>query len=275
MPSDPGLLPLQRWMQEVITHPGDVHAAVAARSATRLIQDVEDVVRPSKSLQPVQRIGVYHGMYMMRMVEAMEVDYPALAQYLGEDDFTELITGYVQQHPSRSFTLNRLGDHLPEYIASLPKIRNRVFVHDLATFELAMTQVFDEAEVAPMAADSIAFIPPHALESLRFAAIPALRMLTLDYDVDAAFQSFRDDEQMRPQRKKSWLAVYRRDYSVMRLPLSRAAFTFLRMLIAGETIGGAIEDFHRRFHRLPEQDELFGWFRDWSAAGLFASLTIS
>ena len=58
------------------------------------------------------------------------------------------------------------------------------------------------------------------------------------------------------------------------MPLTREAFTFLGFLIARETIGGAITMFHRRFRRLPAQDELFTWFRDWSAAGLFAAIEV-
>jgi hypothetical protein len=59
------------------------------------------------------------------------------------------------------------------------------------------------------------------------------------------------------------------------MPLSQEAFRFLESLISGETIGSAIMAFRRRFRRLPEQQELFTWFRDWSAAGLFAAIAIT
>jgi hypothetical protein len=78
----------------------------------------------------------------------------------------------------------------------------------------------------------------------------------------------------RPRRQKTWLAIHRRDYGVYRMPLTREPHTFLESLVARQTIGSAIETFHRRFRRFPEQSDLFNWFRDWSAAGLFTAIEV-
>jgi hypothetical protein len=274
--SDLSLAPLQQWMQEVVTHPDDVRGAVASKGATRFVKAsrVGDVILPSRTLDPVERVGIYHGMYMMRMVEALQEDYPALAHFLGHEEFEAMVRHYVQHYPSRSYTFNRLGDHLPAFIAELNPPR-RIFLCDLARLELAMTEVFDEEERAPMPSDAIASVPPEQIEAIRFTTIPALRLLTFDYDANGAFQAFRNEEQIRPRRVKSWLAVHRRDYSVYRMPLERPAFTLLRSLARGETLAQALATFQRRMHRMPGQSELHSWFRNWSAAGLFASLTIA
>lgn len=269
MPSEYALAPLQEWMQAVVTHPGDVYEAAAAAAI-----DVDSLVLPSRTLQPIQRLGIYHGMYMMRMIEALEVDYGALAHLIGEHAFSHLVIGYVQRFPSRSYTLNRLGDALPEFIAD-STLKRRTFLYDMARLELAMTQVFDEAEAEPLPADAIASVPPERIDALRITPIPALRLLEFHYDANEAFQAWRDERAIRPRRGKTCLVVYRRDYSVYRMPLSREAFSFLGNLISGHTIGGAIAAFRRRFHRFPEQDEIFTWFRDWSAAGLFTALDVA
>src|SRR5712671_4696150 len=174
MPSDVALAPLQEWMQAVVTHPADVY--VAAESADLA---VDDVILPSRMLQLIQRVGIYHGMYMVRMIEALTVDYGALAHVLGEHAFEHLVRDYVQQFPSRSYTLNRLGDSLPEYIAA-SSLKRRIFLRDLAKLELAMTQVFDEAEAEPLPADAIASIAPERIADARIVPIPALRLLSLD-----------------------------------------------------------------------------------------------
>lgn len=277
MPSDAlPLEPLQQWMQHVVTHPGPVADAVNGPEAVRIVSadELGRVILPSKTLKPIERIGIYHGMYMMRMADALVEDYAAVAAWLGEHAFGHLVDDYVQQHPSRSYTLNRLGDHLPAFIASSTLARRR-FLSELATLELAMTQVFDEAEVAPMDADAIASVPAEEIERLRLRPIPALRLLELTYDVNSAFQSFRDDEQIHPVRRQSWLAVHRRDYSVYRLPLTKPEFVLLQALVSGCSLGEAITIFKRRLRRFPEQGELFVWFRDWSAAGLFAAIEIA
>lgn len=267
--SEVGLAPLQEWMQGVVTHPGDVYEAAAEAQLA-----VDTVILPSASLQPIQRVGIYHGMYMLRMIEALAIDYSALAHFLGEEAFEKLVRAYVQRFPSRSYTLNRLGDSLPEFIAT-STVKRRVFLRDLARLELAMTEVFDETEAEPLPGDAIASIAPDRIADARIVPIPALRLLALDYDANEAFQAWRDERHITPTRRKSWVAVHRCDYGVYRMPLAREAFTFLESLTAGSTIGEAIAAFHRRFKRLPEQNDLFTWFRDWSAAGLFAAIEVS
>src|SRR3977135_1797627 len=95
--SDGSLAPRQEWMQSVVTHHGDVYEA-----AERAAIGVETVILPSATLQPIQRVGIYHGMYMMRMIEALNGDYEALAHVLGEEAFEELVRAYVLRYPSRS-----------------------------------------------------------------------------------------------------------------------------------------------------------------------------
>jgi len=111
----PGLYDTQRWFQAVIAHPGTVLEAMEKPEAAELLppERLEDLVRPSWSLEPAERVEIYHGMYLLRMVEAMETDYPALRHYLGGESFAALIEAYVTRYPSRSYTLHRLGDHLP------------------------------------------------------------------------------------------------------------------------------------------------------------------
>ena len=150
----------------------------------------------------------------LRMVTGGSRDYPALAHYLGEHDFSAVVSRYVEKHPSSSYTLNRLGDSLPDFLTG--------FERDLARLELAMTQVFDEEETE--IAD-LTLLPPDRAESMRLVPIKAFRLLALHYNSNDCFRSFRDGEQMRPKRGKTYLLVHRKDYSVMRMPLAKKLHT--------------------------------------------------
>ncbi|HET8648297.1 MAG TPA: DNA-binding domain-containing protein, partial [Vicinamibacteria bacterium] len=122
---------LQRWMQAVIVHPGPVEEGAAApEAAAELPPDrVGEVLLPSAALAPLERLGIYHAMYPLRMEEALASDYPALKHFLGDQGFLDLVRGYVQAHPSRSFTLSRLGRHLPEFVRTAPGLRKPGFCH--------------------------------------------------------------------------------------------------------------------------------------------------
>ncbi len=122
-------------MLGLVVHPGPVEEALRVAEAEVPAGRIGDVVLPSKTLTAAERVGIYHGMYPLRMTEALQSDYPALAHYLGDDGFRDLVRGYVQAFPSRSYTLNSLGDHLPEYVKTAPGVRRPEFCHDLARLE--------------------------------------------------------------------------------------------------------------------------------------------
>jgi hypothetical protein len=255
---------MQTWMMDAIASPMPPRMA-----------EVEKVILPSHTLEPLQRLEIYRDMYGVRMVEALDADFPALAAFLGHHKFEALVNAYVQRYPSMSYTLNRLGDHFPGFIANDAKITRRVFLSDLAKLELAMTDVFDEAESPSLEAGALANVAPEKLGSARLRTIAALRLVAASYPVDEFFADYRNERDLvAPRKRATWLAVHRRDYSVYRMPLERGAFAMLRSLQEGSTIGDAIDAVIDATDSVPQRDDLFGWFRDWTAAGLFTSLEI-
>jgi hypothetical protein len=263
---------LQKWMQAVVVHTGSVEEAVAAPGLEVPKDRVDEVLLPSSSLSGTERIGIYHGMYPLRMMEALSSDYPALQHFLGDHDFGALVSGYIQLHPSSTYTLNRLGDHLPEYVKTAPGMKRPDFCHDLARLELAITEVFDAPETPPLAEAAIAAVPPEAWERAVLQPVAAFRLLAFRYPVNAYLQTVKDDNHDHPKArlKDSWVAIYRRNYGAYRLELSRAAHDLLADLVAGRPLGEALSRAVRAGgRRAPSEHELFRWFREWVSAGVF------
>lgn len=275
MPSELSLPRLQRWMQSVIVHPGAAEEAVSSPEAQAELPLalLPEVILPSKTLTSTERVSIYHGMYLPRMEEALQTDYPALRHFLGGAGFRELVRGYVQAHPSRSYTFNRLGDHLPEYVREAPGLKRRAFCHDLARLELAISQVFDAAETPPLSEEDLA--GASSWERARLRPVEAFRLLAFRYPVSGYVQSVRDEDHDHPapRRKDTWVAVHRRDYQVRRQDLTRPAHDLLLDLASGVPLGQAVASALRRpGGRAPREEELFGWFKEWVAGGVFRSL---
>src|SRR6185295_14998144 len=95
----------------------------------------------------------------------------------------DLARDYVQVHPSTSYTLNRLGDRLPDFVTGWAPRAEAGFLHDLARLELAVLK------------------KGQPVQKLR--------------------------------RRSAWAAIYRSDYTVMRLDLSRAEHDLLLALVSG------------------------------------------
>ena len=264
-------------MQAVIVHPGDIQAATSSQSASAEVpaDRIGDVILPSKSLAPAERLRIYHGMYLLRMEEAIASDYPSLKHFLGDEAFVDLVREYVQVYPSRSHSLNPLGYHLPEFVKTAAGVKRPDFCHELARLELAVAQAFDGPETPRLSEGEIAAVPPEAWEAARLKPVGTFRLLSFRYPVNDYMQSVLDDNHDHPKArlKDSWIAVYRRDYTVYRLDLTRAAHDLLADLALGMPLGEAISKAMKTGgRRAPSEHELFRWFRQWVSVSVFQSV---
>jgi hypothetical protein len=231
------------------------------------------VILPSKTLSPVERVGVYQGMYLLRMIEALEGDYPAVAHLLGSHAFADLVERYVEAHPSVSYPFNRLGGEFPEFIRESRGLRRRGVLYDLARLERAVTEVFDAPESPSWAAGEIERMPEEAWETAVLQPIAALRVLSFAYPVNAYLQSVKAEKHDHPElpRRAAWVAVYRKNYEVWRLDLGRPAYEFLHALAKGRPFGKAVAEAAKRLQGNPG-DQIFRWLRSWVAEGMFQSV---
>jgi hypothetical protein len=259
-------------MQAVIETAGDAEEAVRSLEAAKIVppERVGDVVTPSKTLTPVERVGVYQGMYLLRMIEALEGDYPAVAHFLGHHQFQHVVEDYAAAHPSSHWSFNPFGRHLPEFVHRSRHVRRKAFVHDLARLELAVTEVFDAAQSPRLTPEEVAKVPESAWPSARLVPIDAFRLLSLGHNANAYLQSVKRGGEDHPEirRRDTWVVVWRKNYEVWRLDLDRPAFELLSALARGKPFGRAVAASARRLQG-KAGDRLFRWLRDWVAEGMF------
>lgn len=271
----PHLGQLQRWMQACIVASGPVGSAIETPAAVREfpVSQASGLIRASRTLEPLQRLDIYRGMYELRLVEALRVDYPGLVRFLGEEMFDELARLYVASCPSESYTLNRLGDRLPDFLSQVDGIRRPRFVDALARLELTETLVFDEEESSAAAIESVAGLSEDQWGRLRLTPIRALRLLRLNYPAHEFMQAIRRDEappSLRPRR--THLIVYRRGFGLFHLTLSAAAFALFQALAKGATLEEAMQLMFEAGGGA--QKQVFQWFRQWFGERLFSSVGI-
>ena len=276
-PASAGLPRVQQWLQAVIVHPGTIAEALASEEAAALVPEgrIEQVVLPSARLSASERVGVYHGMYLLRMAEALESDYPALAHYLGEARWHAVVRGYVTAHPSRSYTLNALGGRLAGWLLEAAELPRRHFCHDLARLEWAAAESFDAAEAPRLAEAQLAAVPADGWARARLVASPSLRLVALRWNASEWLDSTRDQRHRhpRPCRRSSRVAIFRRRYRVLRRELTPPAFRLLSDLAAGVPVGRALAASLRRA-QAPTPATLRRWFMGWAADGLFTRIEL-
>src|SRR5579864_8315039 len=111
---------LQRWFQAVITHTDGVDSGAGSQEAQRLIRlgpgQLERVITRSRALTAAERLAIYANAYHTRLLECLGEVYPLLKRTLGDKAFEVFAFGYLQEYPSRSYTLNDLGRSFPYYL---------------------------------------------------------------------------------------------------------------------------------------------------------------
>jgi hypothetical protein len=289
------LAQIQRWMQAVITHPNGVIAGIDSEGARREVDvsadRVAQVVEPSKRCTSIERLEIYANAYYARLLECLRDEFPALLHAAGDEVFDGLAFGYLQSYPSTSYTLGELSER---FAAHLEETRPREdddeapswpdFMIDLARLERTYSEVFDgpgAERLQLLKTEQVEAISSDAWPLARLVPVPCLRLLALRYPVHEYATGVRNKEDPPiPDPCPTWLVVGRRNYVVRRWTVSQTQFELLRSLLAGESVGQAIEKAAASaIERGEDIDQLAAslhdWFAEWSALGFFQSIELA
>ena len=248
---------VQRWMVSAITG-AEVDAA-----------NPERFVLANDRMTAAERLDVYRSGYRARLVECLADDYPVLAQALG-DDFEALCLGYMEKHPSTNPNLNYFGRHMAAFCAETKD----AFCKDLATLEWSLVEVLHAEAAKPLDPTALQAIPPEEWGGVRLIRSDAVRLHHFAYPVNAYFQAVRGDDESPPlpdAKPCADVIVYRKDHAIWRQELQPIPTQILEALLAGSTIGDALD---------PIEDDgtvgpnLMLWFKEWVEAGLFTRVEL-
>jgi hypothetical protein len=234
---------------------------------------LERVVLPSARLSAVDRVEIYRQAYRSRLIECLADDYPAVEHALGADAFAAVCRAYIDDHPSRSPSLNGYGRRFADFVAS-HQHPLAPFAADLAALEWALVEVVHAPSSERLSPDKLATAPPASWAGARFMPSDSVRLLELAYPANAYFQAFRQKEDpLPPEQAWSATAVFRDGPTLWRMDLSRPMHLLLHALFTGRSLGEAIEVLVVEQGACDnEAGDLMQWFRDWVRHGFFSEI---
>jgi hypothetical protein len=144
--------------------------------------EIEPAIASTESVSIATRLAIYSDAYRLRLIEALESNYPVLAESLGPDDFATLGRQYIDAHPSQHFSIRWFGHRLAEFLQSS---KRDAWLIDLTRWEWATANAFDAADATLLANDDLARVTPDAWPTLQFATHPSLQRLQLRTNIVA------------------------------------------------------------------------------------------
>src|SRR4029079_811071 len=76
----------------------------------------EDVVAERRDLSARERLAIYTGGYVLRLLECMRADFPVLRGFVGDSVFDAFAKAYIITMPPSSPSLYDLGADFPQFL---------------------------------------------------------------------------------------------------------------------------------------------------------------
>jgi hypothetical protein len=249
---------------------------------------VAKLVKPSRTLRPIERVEIYNRMYWFRLLDSMAQDFPGLRALLGEKRFWPLIEKYLAVCPSRSFTLRDLGSRLERFIVREPSLvaPHGAAARDLVRFEWAQIVAFDGPSKPRLKKSQLNGVPA---DKLRLSLQPYLTVMTCRHPVDEYVLAVKRDGALRAEASNAiaartesvaesaqlargavlHIAVHRVDNQLYYKRIEPEAARLLRAIKAGQTLAEACAGAFGRSKLKPadQAEKIRSWFALWMRLG--------
>lgn len=236
--SEPSLNLVQHWMRTVVAERGSLREKLDAAERRHGLR-AEDVVTESRGLSAYERLAVYTGGYVLRLLDCMRADFPVLRGFTGDSVFDAFAKAYVITMPPDSHSLYDLGANFPRFLEETKPANWDLdagvsamldLPPELARLERARAEVL-RARGTEDDPPKVEHLSPFAVfcEDPTVQTTPCLRLLEMKFPLVEFLKSSDMGERSEPPAPQaSFVAVGRSNYRVHVEEISLWQFAFLK-----------------------------------------------
>lgn len=188
-----------------------------------------------------RRFDVYRNNVTVSLTEALRQAFPVIRKLVGEEFFTAMARDFLRAHPPASPMLMFYGEAMPAFLETFPPVAHLGYLPDIARLELALRHAYHAADADPVAPEALQALPPDALVAARLTLVPSARLLRSRWPVHSIWSANTRGTPAPKLAAPEDILVTRPDYDPEPLRLPPGAAPFVAALMAGETVGTALD----------------------------------
>lgn len=179
---EPGLQEWQTALQDTILSP-----------ASALQTKLKSWIRVDGA-SPDLRLSVYVDAYVLRLLEALRTNYPAVHQLLGDEEFDRMACRYLAAHPPAKTSIRWFGSLLSDFLGRATPYATIPSMAEVADFEWALRNTIDAADFEILTLDTLQAIDPEVWAQLTFELHPSLSVLCLQWNAPQIWNALTGNE---------------------------------------------------------------------------------
>jgi hypothetical protein len=224
------------------------------------------------------RLAIYGNAYRARLAETLQSHYPALAAFLGAQEFDALCSAYIDAHDSTFASIRFYGGELAAFVSGHLKHESAPLLAELARWEWAMNAVFDAADAEPIEVQALAEVAAEAWAELRFELHPSLHRLDLDWNAPQFWKALTGDtpapEAAKENESVAWL-LWRCGLQIYFRPLAAVEAQALDAVANGQSFGALCESLCAASSEAEAPTTAAAYLRGWVESGMIISTRTS
>jgi len=272
---------MQEWFAGVMTTPLAQNQTIQSQTVngSLIAEEAARYIIPNPLLQSHQRMQIYNQQYWWRLLKTLHKNFPLVTRLFGTQVFNEKIgIPYLLQSPPNHWSLNVLGERLPQWIKEFYQEADQSLVLNSAHLDWAFMVGFIAAEhPSPDFAQLIQESPEGFLAQPIYLQ-PYIHLLTWEYDLLA----FRNGLLKReaddwlehpfpdlPSGKTYFFILYRSlNHHFAWRKISKEQFLLLEHFKKGTTIDSACQYIESQDPCIYEHvaSHWHKWLQDWARA---------
>ena len=176
---------------------------------------IADVIVSDSKGDAEMRLALYGDSYVLRLIEALGVDFTGVHSLLGDEVFAIMCRQYIAAHPSQHPSIRWFGRKMCDFLRATPPYSEHEILLEMAEFEWAKNQVFDASDSSIVSLDELAAIAPERWGEMHFEFVSAICRLQLHHNISSLWDAIKREVDTLPNLQRSehplaWL-VWRKD----------------------------------------------------------------